>query len=371
MAGDRLMNPHVRVCFAACGVAMICSLTAGTLRAEEMKPYKEKVGKWHEFVPIPGGKFVMGSPAGEAGRKDDEGPQFEVAVEPFWMGKFEVTWDDFQLFRDEYEPAKQAPMVPKDRFADAVCIPTPLWEQDSQPILKAMGQYGGYPVADISQFAAKQYCKWLSKKTGRFYRLPTEAEWEYAARAGTRTAYFFGDDPAKLEEYAIFFDNSPWKNNPDRGHPESGSGYRTVGSLKPNPWGLHDIYGNVAEWVIDGYTKDHYARFKGKSITGSDAINWPKEIFPTVVRGGHWDAVAEDCRSATRLPSHKDWQKKDPQLPKSVWWYTDAFHVGFRIVRPLKEPSEEEKLKFWEAHSEDITGVLETNQKEVRALIKP
>lgn len=338
--------------------------------AAEMKAYKESLGKFNEFLPIAGGKFTMGSPEGETGRNADEGPQFEVEVEPFWMGKFEVTWDDYQLFRDEYPVRKNInTVIPKEKMADSVSIPTPLWEQDSQPILKGMGQYGGYPAADISQFAAKQYTKWLSKRTGRFYRLPTEAEWEYAARAGTKTAYSFGADAAKLGEHAINFDNSAYEDQ-TKGHPQTGSGYRVVGSLKANPWGLHDMHGNVAEWVIDGYSKDWFAKFAGKSVKASEVINWPTAIFPTVARGGHWDAPPEQCRSASRLASDKQWQHRDPQLPKSVWWYTDAFHVGFRIVRPLKEPSEEEKLKYWDAHTEDITTVLTQSQKELRALIE-
>jgi len=336
--------------------------------AAEMKPYKEAVGKFQEFVPIAGGKFTMGSPAGEAGRSADEGPQFDVEVEPFWMGKFEVTWDDYQLFRDEYPDRKKNNQIaPKDKYNDAVSIPTPLWEQDSQPILKGMGQLGGYPVADISQFAAKQFSKWISKKTGRFYRLPTEAEWEYAARAGTKTAYNFG--AAKLDDNALYFDNSAY-DDPAKGHPQTGSGYRVVGSKKANPWGLHDMHGNVAEWVVDGYDAKWYEKFAGKTVKAKDAVNWPREIFPTVARGGHWDAPPEQCRSASRLASDKKWQHRDPQLPKSVWWYTDAFHVGFRLVRPLIEPSEEEKLKYWEPHTDDIKGVLERSDKELRALIE-
>lgn len=338
--------------------------------AAEMKPYKAQIGKHLEMLPIPGGKFTMGSPAGEANRVADEGPQFEVEVEPFWMGKFEVTWDDYQLFRDEYPIRKEKnERVAKEKYADGVSIPTPLWEQDSQPILKGMGQFDGYPVADISQFGAKQFTKWLSKRTGHFYRLPTEAEWEYAARAGTKTAYSFGDAPDALGDYAINFDNSVY-DDPTQGHPQTGSGYRKVGSKKANPWGLHDMHGNVAEWVIDGYSKEWYTKFAGKSVKASEVINWPTQVFPTVARGGHWDAPPELCRSTARLASDKQFQHRDPQLPKSVWWFTDAFHIGFRIVRPLTEPSEAEKLKYWDSHAEDITTVLTTSEKELRAIVE-
>ena len=107
------------------------------------------------------------------------------------------------------------------------------------------GRQGRLPAVIMSQFAAKQFTKWLSAKTGRFYRLPTEAEWEYAARGGTNTAYFFGDDAKKLGDYAWFYDNSEL--------PDQEPGYREVGQKKPNPYGLYDIYGNVGEIVIDQY----------------------------------------------------------------------------------------------------------------------
>jgi formylglycine-generating enzyme required for sulfatase activity len=143
-----------------------------------------------------------------------------------------------------------------------------------------------------------------------------------------------------------------------------------VGLKKANAWGLCDMAGNVSEWVIDAYAADHYKQFAGKTVNWKDAIAWPKAAFPHVVKGGNWDADPEDCRSASRLASSPQWQKNDPQLPKSVWWYTHAFHVGFRIVRPLKEPSKAEKLRYWAAGAEEIEDVLRTGDRQKRALIK-
>jgi formylglycine-generating enzyme required for sulfatase activity len=371
------------------GAALLWAVAWGGPRAvaeEDHMPgpaYTEtlpRVGVAFDMVPIPAGTVLMGSPDDEEGRGDDEGPQFAVDIEPFWMGKYEVTWDEYQRFRDEYARAGTAHVLDRkeqwqgtkwsDQWADAVSVPTPLWEQDVTPILNGMGCEGGYPVVDISNYAARQYTKWLSKQTGRFYRLPTEAEWEYAARAGSTGAYSFGDDGQQLGDHAWYFENSLYED-PAQGHPEYGAGYRKVGEKKPNPWGLHDMYGNVSEWVLDAYVPDHYRQFAGKTVPWQDAIAWPKTIFPRVVRGGNWNSEAAQCRSAARLGSDPSWQMRDPQLPKSIWWYTDAFHVGFRVICPLREPSEKEKLKYWDANTDAVRFVVRTNDKIMRIMIDP
>jgi formylglycine-generating enzyme required for sulfatase activity len=314
----------------------------------------------------------MGATAGED-PQDGETPQFKVEVEPFWMGVYEVTWEQYKPFIGNYHVVKEGkvPPVPSGREADAVSIPTPIWQQDAGPIYRAMGWEGTYPLADITQLSAKQYTKWLSRKTGKFFRLPTEAEWEYAARAGTTTPFFFGDDESKLGEYGWFFDNSKW-DDPDRGHPdEEGLGYRQVGLKKPNPWGLYDIYGNVAEWVIDAYDKDHYKKFAGKTVSWREAVNWPVQEYPRVVRGGSWKAFDLDSRSASRLGSDAQWKHQDPQIPKSIWWHTDAFMVGFRVVRPVNEPDDAEKRKFWEADYDLAQELIAEDQRQARMLVEP
>lgn len=320
----------------------------------------------------------LGSPESETGRKSDEGPVVEVTVEPFWMAKVEVTWDIYNEFRKEYPTSLDRRLDPSSApaadWVDAVSIPTPLWEQDAAPILQGLGQEGGFPVADISQYAALQFTKWLSKKTGRFYRLPTEAEWEYAARAGTSTAYFFGDDPKSLGEYAWTFDNSEYEDL-DKGYPGAGAGYRKVGLKKASPWGLHDIYGNVSEWVIDQYLADGYERIAAlataeKKPSFLEAVVWPTKIFPCVARGGNWESDAAECRSAARLASDRKWQRRDPQIPKSLWWCTDAFHVGFRVVRPLREPSVAEQTRFWDPKIKSVERILRGGGKELRVKIE-
>jgi len=321
--------------------------------ASEMKPYKEKIPASDvafEMVPIPAGKFMMGSPAGEKGRKDDEGPQHEVEIEPFWMGKCEVTWDEYELFgldidrqRRELLLKQQNPNAndeqlqqlksDRERLCDAITKPTKPYTD----MTFGMGKEG-FPAICMSQLAARLYCKWLSAKTGRFYRLPSEAEWEYACRAGTTTAYSFGDDPKQLGEYAWFFENT-----------EDSEGYMKVGKKKPNPWGLHDMHGNVAEWCLDQYAVDTYKQREGKTARGP--LVAAKDRDPCVARGGCFDNDADRLRSAARIASTKDWRMQDPQIPQSIYYNTEVFSPGFRVVRPLRVPTEEEAAAYepdWE-----------------------
>jgi formylglycine-generating enzyme required for sulfatase activity len=316
-------------------------------------------------VLIPGGQFKMGSPASEKKRKDHEGPQFQVEIEPFYMGRCEVTQAEYSEFLANYPRLaglKPVP-IPQNQWAEAVSYPTPMYELEAGPILDRMGRGGQYPAVIMSVFAAKQYTEWLSKKTGRFYRLPTEAEWEYACRAGTTTAYHFGDDPGQLDDYAWYFDNSALKD----GEP----GYHKVGLKKPNPWGLYDMHGNVAEWVIDQFDKDSYKKLEGKTVKAADAVRWATEQHPRLMRGGGWESDAEDLRSASRLFSNKNLNKRDPQLPQSPYWLTEGFWIGFRVVSPVKEPSEAEKSKYWEADDETTKDILKRDREQREVLIPP
>lgn len=296
----------------------------------DMRRYQERITDTEltfEMVPIPGGRFLMGSPPGEKNRQDDEGPQHEVRIAPFWMGKCEVTWDEYEVFMFTLDVNRRAlegrEPTSLDKLADAVAKPTKPYTD----MTFGMGR-DGYPAICMTQHAAISYCEWLSAKTGRYYRLPTEAEWEYACRAGTVTAYNFGDDESDLDEYAWYYDNSE-----DKSHP--------VGQKKPNPWGLFDMHGNVAEWCLDQYLADGYQRFAGKPA--SNPLVWPTKVEPCVVRGGSWDDDPDRLRSAARVGSTNDWKQQDPQIPQSIWYYTDALFVGFRVVRPLAEPDEDFK----------------------------
>jgi formylglycine-generating enzyme required for sulfatase activity len=296
-----------------------------------------------KMKPLKAGSFLMGSPLDEEDREDSEGPQVEVSLDAFWIGTHEVTWDEYQLFQFKLDIQARtgggAVATPQDSWADAVSRPTPPYV----PMDFEMG-VDGFPAICMTQFAARQYTKWLSHKTGRFYRLPTEAEWEYACRAGTTTAYSFGDGTDELDEHAWHFDNADDK-------------YQKGGLKKPNPWGLYDMHGNVSEWVLDAFTKDGYG-FLGEEAVHAP-LNKPLELYPRTVRGGSWDDDPEMLRSAARRKSVKGWKVQDPQLPKSIWYHTNATFVGFRIVRPLKRPTPEEMSYYWEADVEKVREIQE------------
>ncbi len=303
--------------------------------------YSEKIpGTKVSFamVGIPGGTFRMGSPKGEKGRRGDEGPQHPVTIRPFWMGRCEVTWDEYNLFYKEKpgvrSEQRQAEKEGRPERIDAVSRPTP-------PYIDPTFGFGeeGYPVVSVSHHAAMTYCRWLSQKTGRTYRLPTEAEWEYACRAGASTAYFFGDDPAKLDEYAWYADNAGEVTHP-------------VGRLKPNPWGLCDMLGNVAEYCLDSYDAGAYARLPADRPALGPLRPPTADRFPNVVRGGSWDDKADGLRCAARVASQRDWLKADPERPPSIWWLPSAEFVGFRVVRPVEEQDDLKGLRprvTWES----------------------
>jgi formylglycine-generating enzyme required for sulfatase activity len=300
------------------GGALLLCLT-GPIAAVPLAPGPEKYTETvpntkvtFDMVPVPAGRFTMGSPASEPGRSDDEGPTHAVTVKAFFIGAREVTWaeyDEFAFSQDLLRKRRLGLTGPKDA-ADAMSRPTPPYADESWGWGKEK-----QPVIGITQYAAAHYCAWLSARTGKRYRLPTEAEWEYAARAGTATAYSFGDDVSKVEAYAWFKDNAA-----EQPH---------VGGLKaPNPWGLFDMHGNVAEWTADKYEADYYAH-----SPQADPVNDAgTALYPHAVRGGSWDDAPVKLRSAARRSSLEAWSRRDPQNPKSLWWHTDATFVGFRVV---------------------------------------
>jgi len=296
----------------------------------------------YKMIPVTGGVATIGSPEMEADRQDQEGPQFEVEISPFWIGQYEVTWKEYKSYMAMHDIFKgfethKLRLLSEDKNPLVISAPSNLYDTS---FTYRNGEEPDLPAVSMSQYAAKQYTKWLSLMSERFYRLPTEAEWEYACRAGTKTAYHFGDDPADLDDYGWHYGNSNETTHP-------------VGQKHPNPWGLYDMYGNACEWVLDGMLEDGYAKFGGKRVSTADALVKTKELFPRVVRGGYYDLDPQDCRSASRLPSSDDeWRGEDPNIPLSPLWFTSgpALGVGMRLVRPLEDGlSMKEKEEFWKA----------------------
>ena len=306
------------------GCAVLVVATAQS-NLQDFKSYDQKVpGSSSQFkmVPITGGQFVLGSSEKEKGRESDEGPQKTVNIAPFWMGALEVSRDDFDVFYKDDN-------ISQNSSVDAVTRPSSQYVDMSL----GMGKEGGYPVNSLSQHTALMYCHWLYSKTGVFYRLPTEAEWEYACRAGTTSTWFFGDNSTELGKYAWYSANS---NNK----------FQKSGQKLPNAWGLYDMLGNVSEWTLDHYDEKMLEKRMDKSLDTLPAYN---EIrYPKVTRGGSYADDEVALRTANRVPSHPSWNRRDPQIPKSKWWLTEASFVGFRVVRPLEQPSPEAANAFFE-----------------------
>jgi formylglycine-generating enzyme required for sulfatase activity len=309
-------------CCAICSVFLFAQ-HAG----DSFKVYKQPVpgsALYFTMVPVKGGSFLMGSSVREKDRNSDEGPQKNITISPFWMGAFEVSRDEFDVFyKDE--------ATPQNSTVDAVTRPS----QQYIDFSLGMGKEGGYPVNSMSQYAALMYCRWLYSKTGVFYRLPTEAEWEYACRAGATTAYYFGDDAAELGKYAWFAGNSDNK-------------FQKAGQKLPNAWGLYDMLGNVSEWTLDHYDEKSLEKLADKSTDPSPVFSTIR--YPKVLKGGSYADAAASLRIASRIKSDPIWNRRDPQIPRSKWWITDAPWIGFRVIRPLKQPTKEEAETFFKKY---------------------
>lgn len=231
-----------------------------------------------ELVKIPAGKITL---------KDKEGKEKEHQIKSIWIGKKEVTWPEYEYWYLALDlPANQRDGVKSDKKAIRSRPSVPYnppdrgWGRDNSP------------VGSVFCREAKRYCEWLSAQTGKTYRLATEAEWEYACRAGGPPVK---PQKAQLKEMAWFDLNSDSQTHP-------------CGEKKANAWGLVDMLGNVAEWVT--------------TMDGGEAV-----------AGGSFNDAAEDVHSGARDFFHPRWQATDPQEPKGRSWLSDGPFAGFRIVR--------------------------------------
>ncbi|MDL2322890.1 SUMF1/EgtB/PvdO family nonheme iron enzyme [Bacteroidales bacterium OttesenSCG-928-A17] len=285
-----------------------------------------------EMIAIPGGTFRMGSPEKEDFRKEDEGPVQNVTVSPFFMSEVEVTWDMYWAFYAKTMSEGRTP--PETVYAnnsrpdvDAITGPTPPFGFPDQ------GWGGGdRPAITMTHYAAETFCQWLSLTTGKKYRLPTEAEWEYAARGETETPYFFEGSPKQFSNEGfwrkfISADTEPISSFVIYGN-NSKNRTQEPALVKPNAFGLKNMLGNVLEYCADKYLPDAYSKM------GDNAVNpLITEGTEWVVRGGNYLSDASNVRSAARdYTRHDDWLKTDPQQPKSIWWYSDIKGIGFRVV---------------------------------------
>jgi formylglycine-generating enzyme required for sulfatase activity len=291
-----------------------------------------------EMVAIPGGTFTIGSPDSEPYRDEDEGPQRTIQVSSFWMGKHEVSWEEYDAFyqdtkgegrtEDQYRYVKEAKNV------DAVTGPTPAYGNPDQGWGK-----GRRPAITMTHYAARKYCEWLSKKTGKKYRLPTEAEWEYACRGNTDGAYFFDGDPAQFSQdrfwNKIFGIDTAIINSHIVYIANSEGKTRLPSAVKTNPFGLVNTLGNVKEFCSDWYAEDTYSSFaEGRTTIDPKGPAAGKEY---VIRGGSFFSDAGNVRIADRdFTKHDKWLLTDPQIPKSLWWYSDCNDVGFRVICEYK-----------------------------------
>lgn len=286
-----------------------------------------------KMIAIPGGSFTMGSPAGEPLRKADEGPQRTVELSPFFMAEIETTWDQFWAFyRETMSEGRTAPETvyannSRDDI-DAVSGPTPPFGAPDQ----GWGM-GARPAITMTHYAAQTFCQWLSLKTGRKYRLPTEAEWEYAARGGTSYPYFFEGNPKKFSSEGLLkgifkADTAGMARNVIYAA-NSGNKTHEPARVAANPFGLKNMLGNVMEYCSDWYSEDAYSALQEGAVNPRG----PQSGTEHVVRGGSYASDAADVRCAARSHTEHDaWLRTDPQNPKSIWWYSDVKGIGFRVV---------------------------------------
>ena len=294
------------------------------------------------MVAVPGGEFLLGSPRKEPRRNADEGPQKRVRISRFFMAETEITWQQFWSFYNETMSEGRTP--PSVIYAansrpdiDAVSGPTPPFGFPDQ----GWGM-GNRPAITMTHYAAETFCQWLSLKTGKTYRLPTEAEWEYAARGGTETPYFFEGDPKRFDpkglrrlfkadttriaSYVIYSGNSPART-------------QEPSQVKANPLGLKNMLGNVMEYCSDFYAENAYEQIPDGALDPKG----PASGSEYVVRGGSYADNAGEVRCAARSHTHHDdWLRTDPQNPKSIWWYSDIKGIGFRVVCEVPDNLENE-----------------------------
>ena len=287
-----------------------------------------------DMVAIPGGTFTMGSDPSAPHHQSDEGPGVTVEIKSFWMGKAEVSWREYEFFYKqtggEGRSGDQVRSAEKSGGVYALTGPTPPYGNPDQ----GWGRRDR-PAITMTHFAAQKYCEWLSAVTGKKYRLPTEAEWEYASRGNTEGSYFFAGDPGDIQPEGFWSSFSSGDTSAINRYVvsalNSDGQTKPPSAVEPNPFGLLNMLGNVREFCADWYSENTYAAYAENEVTVNPT--GPAEGENYVVRGGSYKSSAAELRIARRDYTRKAaWQMTDPQIPKSLWWYSDCNDVGFRVV---------------------------------------
>jgi formylglycine-generating enzyme required for sulfatase activity len=329
---DRLHEQNTSFSIATTEPGIIYSEPALVEGFQNFTEYIPGSGVSFEMVGIPGGSFQIGSPPNEPFREPDEGPSKEVFIDSFYMGRAEVSWDEYLAFYNQTAAkgkTSDAYLGEQTSDVDAISGPTSPYGAPDQGWGK-----GSMPAITMTHHAAEVYCEWLSKVTGKKYRLPTEAEWEYAARGGTSTPYFFEGDPKRFVKLGIrnriFGVDTSGINRYVIYNENSGARTNFPSTVLPNPFGLVNMLGNVAEFCSDWYAEDVYASYSdGKTANPAGPATGEEHV----IRGGSFLDPANRVRCSARdFTKSEPWLKTDPQIPKSIWWYSDCIHVGFRVV---------------------------------------
>jgi len=277
------------------------------------------------MVPIQAGRVSIGSDDQTERMSDDESPAVVVDIDPFYIGETEVTEALFAIFRFKERDSDSTSVAGKQVPVDAVARPSTPYEDP------AHGMGGdGYPAVGMTQWGTLQFARWLSEKTGIFFRLPTEAEWEAACLAGSEDAAIM----SQVGDRAWFVGNSD-------------EALRPVATKTPDAAGLYDMLGNAAEWTLDQYDAAFYDSLAARTGTPRNPWREPERLHPRTVRGGSFTSDASELRCAAREESSLRWKRRDPQIPKSFWWNTDSPFVGFRLVAPVTPPAPDEQEAFW------------------------
>lgn len=330
-------------------------LAAEASQAEEQKTIVNSIGM--KLVLVPAGEFRMGSsesadslasvfPGAEPIWFEDELPAHDVRItRPFYMGQYEVTLAEFRKFMEEQKTSGEEYLTDAEK-TDKDENPSPEdrgktnkggwgWSADDveeRPgtVEKTLGflrksaytwqdpgfeQTDYHPVVNVSWNDANKFCEWLSQKENATYRLPTEAEWEYACRAGSSSRFSFGDDVSQLTSFGNVADKKAREQFPNWETADGDDGFvftAPVGNFRPNAFGLSDMHGNVWEWCADGYNPNFYEDKPTEDPVG------PQEIRYKSVRGGGWFLWPRHCRSSYR-----------GGLPAS----TATEYLGFRVVK--------------------------------------